>query len=245
MKNKITNEVENEIENEGNLTNFGHTITIIVLIIIIAGMLIGLIAQYSKYTSKYVTKESIEKFYIKKSNLGFSDLPQHIRILYISKVEVSETEKRLNDSIKMIERSTITARFLDNISLIEQVECNNFKPASYETPNSCKDKLVKVLAKMNDNMIFEIIPMVNNEDFNFIQRIVDEGLSEEDKLEYKDKMHNLMEYANRGLSHYRTNEAIWMLKQHISKSVKIRNSSFHMFTKDKAGFIIKIFNYIE
>lgn len=227
------------------LSNFWHTILIIALIVVIVGMIIAFVIQSVSYSSDYVDKKSIDKFYIKKDTLAFSDLPKHIRTLYISKVEISETEKRLNDNVKMVEKGTFTDRYLDNITLISQIECDNFKPTEHIAPISCQNKLIKELSKMNDNMIFEIIPMVNNEDFNFIQRIVDENLNEDEKIEYKEKMHDLLEYANRGLSHYRANEAIWILKQHISKSVKIRNSSFHMFTKDKAGFIVKIFNHIE
>ena len=234
----------NKKEEEG-LSNFWHTITIIGLIIVLVAMIIAFVVQSISYGSDYVEKSRIDKMYIKKDTLAFSDLPKHIRTLYISKVEISETEERLNENVKMVEKSTFTGRYLDNITLVSQIECDNFKPVEHVAPISCQNKLIKELSKMNDNMIYEIIPMVNNKDFNFIQRIVDESLNEDEKIEYKEKMHDLLEYANRGLSHYRANEAIWILKQHISKDVKIKTSSFHMFTKDKAGFIVKIFNYIE
>ena len=230
---------------EESASSFGSSILIIILVVIITVMIIGFVSQYLTYNSDYVNKVSIEKFYIKKDNLAFSDLPKHIRIKYLSKIEVSETEKRLNDNIKMIEKSAITDLYQDNITLVSQIECDKFRPAEHIASRSCKSKMTKELAKMNNNMIYEIIPMVNNEDFNFIQRIVDESLNDDDKTQYKEKMNNLMEYANRGLSHYRANEAIWILKQKIGNDVKIRNSSFHMFTKDKAGFVLKIFNYIE
>lgn len=230
---------------EAHIAHFGNTILIMVLVVVLTAMIIAFIVQYITYSSNYVSKKSIDKLYIKKDVLAFSDLPKHVRILYSSKVDVSDTERRLNDTIKMVEKSTITDRYLDNITLVEQIECDNFKPSVYVAPISCKEKLTNALSRMNDNMIYEIIPMVNNEDFNFLQRIVDESLEEDEKIEYKERMHDVMEYANRGLSHYRANEAIWILKQNISKEVKIRSSSFHMFTKDKAGFIVKIFNYIE
>lgn len=235
----------NNKKEEAHISHFGNTILIMVLVVIVAAMIIAFITQYITYSSSYVSKSSIDKLYVKRDVLEFSDLPKHIRILYSSKVDVSDTERRLNDTIKMVEKSTITDRYLDNITLVTQIECDNFKPAVHIAPTSCKTKLTDALARMNDNMIYEIIPMVNNEDFNFLQKIVDESLEEDEKIEFKEKMHDIMEYANRGLSHYRANEAIWILKQNISKEVKIRSSSFHMFTKDKAGFIVKIFNYIE
>jgi hypothetical protein len=233
------------MKKETKITNFGHTVTIIILLIVIAGMIIVFVNQYSTYSSDYIAKASLSKFYIKKDSLGFSDLPQHIKMLYTSKVDVTKTEERLNDNIKMVEKSTIDDMYLDNITLVTQIECDNFRPTSHIAPLSCKSKLTQALSKMNDNMIYEIIPMVNNRDFKFIQRMVSENLNENEKIEYKEQMNDFVEYANRGLSHYRSNEAVWILKQNIGKSVKIRHSSFHMFTKDKAGFILKIFNYIE
>lgn len=233
------------MEKKEELSNFGHTITIIILMLVVAGMIIAFVNQYVTYSSEYIEKKSIDKFYIKKDRLAFSDLPRHTRVLYVSRVEVSETEKRLSDNIKMVEKSTIADRYLDNITLVAQIECDKFKPTSHVTSRSCKNKVSQALLHMNNNMIYEVIPMVNNEDFRFIQNIIDESLSETDKIEHKEIMNDFVEYASRGLSHYRANEAVWMLKQYIGKDVKIRNSSFHMFTKDKAGFIIKIFNYIE
>ena len=228
-----------------NITSFGHTITIIILVTIIAGMIIAFVSQYVKYSSTYVEKKNIDRFYIKKDILAFSDLPKHTRLLYISKVEATKTKQRLNENIAMIEKSTITDRYLNNITFVDQIECGNFKPTSHTTPRSCKTKITKALLQMNNNMIYEIIPMVNNKDFDFIARMVNDTVNENDKIEYKERMQDFMEYANRGLSHYRANEAIWILKQNMGKEVKIRNSSFHMFTKDKAGFIIKVFNNIE
>lgn len=233
------------MEKKEKVSTFANTIVIVVLMLVIAAMIIAFVSQYVKYSSEYVEKGSISKFYIKKDVLSFSDLPQHTRALYISKTEATKIEQRLQDNIKMIEKSTITDRYLGNITFVDQIECANFKPTSHVAPSSCKKKLARALLEMNNNMIYEIIPIVNSKDFDFIERMVDEGADEENKIEYKERMQDFMEYANRGLSHYRANEAIWILKQSMGKEVKIRNSSFHMFTKDKAGFVIKVFNYIE
>lgn len=225
-----------------SLTN---TISLVVLFVIIIILVVLLIRQYVIYTSDYVQKDYVQKFYIEKTLLAFSDLPKAMRNLYITRSSNDLVNKKVNSNIDRIEKSTIFSAQNENVIFVTQIECENFLNGSYSLLPKCANLLKKRFQTLDNSMIFEIIPIVSEKDFEFFKILISDN-DKNDILDNREEdINNFIDYANSGLSMHRANEAVWALKQHFGEKVIIRPSSFHMFTKDKAGFIIKVFNNIK
>ena len=221
------------------------TVSLIVLIVVIVLLVVLLIKQYTTYTSDYVEKSHVDTFYIEKTLLAFSDLPKTMQNLYTTRSQDDRTQKRINQNIEMIEKSTIFSSQNKDILFLKQIECDKFIDGAYDIPAKCRAFLTKEFSSLDNSMIFEIIPMVNAKDFEFFRLLIQDN-SKSDILKNREgDINNFIEYANAGLSNKRMSEAVWLLKQQFGSKVNIRQSSFHMFTKDKAGFVIKVFNNIR
>lgn len=226
-------------------SSLSSSVALIVLVFVIILLVVVIIRLYTTYTSDYVEKSYVDTFYIEKTLLAFSDLPQTMQNLYTTRSQDDRTQKRMNQNIEMIEKSTIFSSQNQDILFLKQLECDKFIDGAYDIPSNCRVFLTKEFGSLDDSMIFEIIPMVNAKDFEFFRLLIQDN-SKSDILKNREgDINNFIEYANAGLSNKRMNEAVWLLKQQFGNKVNIRQSSFHMFTKDKAGFVIKVFNNIK
>jgi len=229
-------------QGEYSQSNFGYMISIIILLLMLVAAVMFSIVNYFDHKSNYIKKEELNRFYVEKIAITFDDLPTHIQNLYTAKRQITDNQKFMDENIKMIEKSTISDEF-NSIRLVTQMKCKNLISGQYNITSSCKKEIQEKLSKLDKSMIYEIIPIISPKDFSFLQLITDN--TKDNPLYDEDLMDDFGKYSNAGLAQYRLNEAVWLLKKRFGDDVKIRTSSFHMFTNSESGFIIKVFNKLK
>ena len=113
--------------------------------------------------------------------------------------------------------------------------CYNMENGGYYPSKQCLKRLNLFLDKnKDDTKMFEVIGVVNNQDFKLLERLKDV---------YKEaRIDRLEEFAQYGLARKRVIEATWAVKRHLGSSKKVSIVNY-MVTSKKGykGFVVRAY----
>jgi len=111
--------------------------------------------------------------------------------------------------------------------------CKDMADGSITISEKCIKKLHRFLDENKQSKYFEVIGMVDNKDFKFINKLKDV---------YGDKkIRNLSKYSQIGLSRQRVIEASWVIKEYIGEYKNIKTVNYTVNAKDKKGFVVRAY----
>jgi len=163
-------------------------------------------------------KESkTEEKSIENENIADTNIQTNSPLL--PKEQTIEKQIVSNDILKMHTSKTYTCKTLRNSS-------------EYIT-QKCKKELIEFLDKNKDAKRFEVIGVIDNQEFKLLKKLED--------VYGKKRLGNLSKYAQSGLSRQRVIEASWVVKQHLGKKVVVDAVNYTITKKHKRGFVVKAY----
>lgn len=190
------------------------------------------------------------KEYTHNDLLTFSMLPPNIKKQYMLKKPEGILEKSImkDDDGGAIDHRDSYTQYIGNekIVFVSEVICEGILSGSYELSNACLIKLDEFFSSTNENMIFEVIPLVQSSDLINLGRILSLlETSEFDKYYLNTNMINhFTRYTRDGLAQSRIQQGILQVKKHIGKNAKIKLSPFHKFSNKQSGLIVRAYNVL-
>ncbi len=177
-------------------------------------------------------------------------LQKQIEAFELSKQELQKQEAKKEEAQKKEEVKEVTTKdkkdttlseFNPNFKLISQISCIDMGFGDYKVTDSCRDKVEKFFNTLKEKkLFFEVIPIVDEGDFEIIHKIND--LNSKKEFLNGDKLKSLSLYANSGLGKFRAKEAGWLLRKRYGEDVKIQYVSYEIESKEKKrGFIIRAY----
>jgi hypothetical protein len=92
---------------------------------------------------------------------------------------------------------------------------------------------VNQLIKNKDAKKYEVIGMVDDIDFKFINKLKDVYVAK--------KVKELSKYSQIGLSRQRVIEASWLIKEHIGNYSDIKTVNYTIHSQNKKGFVVRAY----
>jgi len=111
--------------------------------------------------------------------------------------------------------------------------CTTLSSSSEYITKICKKELLNFLDKNKDAKRFEVIGLIDYQEFKLIEKLED--------VYGKNRVGNLAKYAQTGLSRARVIEATWAVREHLGKKVVIAPVNYTITKKNKRGFVIKAY----
>ena len=125
----------------------------------------------------------------------------------------------------------------DNINLKETkyntFTCKDLEEGSIVITKSCVKQLQNFLDENKDAKKFEVIGMVDNTEFKFINKLKD--------VYGAKKVKNLSKYSQIGLSRQRVIEASWVVREYIGDYKNIKTVNYTINTTNKKGFVVRAY----
>lgn len=115
----------------------------------------------------------------------------------------------------------------------ETYTCKTLQSSSEYITQKCKKELINFLEKNKDAKRFEVIGLIDNQEFKLIEKLED--------VYGKARLGNLSKYAQAGLARHRVVEATWVIKQHLGKNTQIDPVNYTITKKNKRGFVVKAY----
>lgn len=111
--------------------------------------------------------------------------------------------------------------------------CKTLKSSSEYITKECKKALLEFLNNNKDAKRFEVIGLIDKQEFKLIEKLED--------VYGKQRVGNLSKYAQHGLSKQRVVEASWVIRQYLGKQVQIDSVNYTITHKNKRGFVVKAY----
>lgn len=160
-----------------------------------------------------------------------------VEVEKIVKVEVPvpvEVEKstKVVDSQDIKEESAIKV-IDETLSKFNTYTCKSLEEGSVKITSVCKKQLYSFLDKNKDAKKYEVIGMVDDKDFKFINKLKD--------VYGAKKVKELSKYSQIGLSRQRVIEASWLIKEHIGNYSDIKTVNYTIHSQNKKGFVVRAY----
>lgn len=111
--------------------------------------------------------------------------------------------------------------------------CDTLKRSSEYITKKCKKELVHFLDNNKDAKRFEVIGLIDKQEFTLIEKLKD--------VYGKKRLGNLAKYAQSGLSRQRVVEASWVMSKHLGSYKQIASVNYTVTKKNKRGFVVKAY----
>ncbi|MGB3751717.1 MAG: hypothetical protein WA945_09125 [Arcobacteraceae bacterium] len=245
-------------QNETKQNNALVYILLVVIIILLGyiGYLYGFKDMVKKddLKDKYILKSDIAfsmlPSYEKSRYINFyehdtqiNELQQQIRNLKNTQPTVVEVEKVIEKIVnvpveKVVEVEKIveiqnSIPYNNDKTTFNTFTCKNLEEGSISVSKSCQSKLYKFLDENRGSKSFEVIGMVDDKDFKFINKLKD--------VYGENKIKNLAKYSQIGLSRQRVIEASWLIKKHIGNYDQIKAVNYTLNSKNNKGFVVRAY----
>jgi len=235
-------EEQNNLETiqESKISSWAWVSALLFTIILIAS---AGIYQYAHFDG--VNAKTLRANYIKKGNIGFSDLKYNEQQEYVLSSTVNsqnkkleklqqdlsskkeETQKVLSEVSTCKEELTVTKKSLEETLskvndtgsktlLKERLQCDDTEVGSYYLSQSCKEKVKELVSNLDSDITIELIPLVDKHDFAVLEALSDIGNSAYMKSQNGAKMLCTM-VNSMGLNVNDCAES-WLDSLHLSKS---------------------------
>ena len=111
--------------------------------------------------------------------------------------------------------------------------CKSMDSGGIQISQKCKKELYTFLDKNINSKMFEVIGMVDNKDFKFINKLKD--------VYGEKRIKHLAKYSQIGLSRQRVIEASWLVRKHLGNYKHIKAVNYTLNAKDKKGFVVRAY----
>ena len=138
-----------------------------------------------------------------------------------------------NENLKKIIQLNFRAEVPKKVVFIASVECTDMSAGSDKPTQTCKNKLSDFLQSYNSNYYFEITPIVSRGNFITTSKVA--------KTIPQDELEKIDSYANFGIGKERAKVAGELIKDEFGDFSRISYSNDIITSKDKQGFIIKVY----
>lgn len=147
--------------------------------------------------------------------------------------KIIQIEKTVQE-VKDIQNTTKIVNEIKESNLtFDTYTCKTMKSGGIKISQKCKKELQMFLEKNKNSKMYEVIGMVNNQDFKFIKKLKD--------VYGEKKIKHLSKYSQIGLSRQRVIEATWLLKKQLGNYKNIKTVNYTVNAKDKKGFIVRAY----
>ena len=138
-----------------------------------------------------------------------------------------------NENLKKIIQLNFRAEVPKKVVFIASVECTDMSAGSDKPTQTCKNKVSDFLQSYNSNYYFEITPIVSRGNFIATSKVA--------KTIPQDELEKIDSYANFGIGKERAKVAGELIKDEFGDFSRISYSNDIITSKDKQGFIIKVY----
>ena len=138
-----------------------------------------------------------------------------------------------NENLKKIIQLNFRAEVPKKVVFIASVECTDMSAGSDKPTQTCKNKVSDFLQSYNSNYYFEITPIVSRGNFITTSKVA--------KTIPQDELEKIDSYANFGIGKERAKVAGELIKDEFGDFSRISYSNDIITSKDKQGFIIKVY----
>lgn len=111
--------------------------------------------------------------------------------------------------------------------------CKNLEEGSIKITSSCIKELHNFIDENKNAKKYEVIGMVDNTDFKFINKLKD--------VYGAKKIKELSKYSQIGLSRQRVIEASWVIREYIGDYKNIKTVNYTITTSNKKGFVVRAY----
>ena len=150
----------------------------------------------------------------------------------------NNTHTRMDTSVTVIpdeqntQKQTLSSVVMKDYKS-ETYTCKTLKSSSEYITKKCKKELIELLDNNKDAKRFEVIGLIDNQEFSLIEKLED--------VYGKRRLGNLSKYAQTGLSRQRVIEASWVVRQHLGKKAVVDTVNYTITKKHKRGFVVKAY----
>jgi len=235
-------EEQNDLETiqESKISSWAWVSALLFTIILIAS--VG-VYQYAHFDG--VDAKTLRANYIKKGNIGFSDLKYNEQQEYVPSSTVNSQNEKFEklqkdlsyerEEVKKVvkevntckEELTITKESLkETLSKVndtssktllnERLQCDDTEVGSYYLSQNCKKKVKKLVSGLDADITIELIPLVDKHDFAVLEALADIGNSAYMKSQSGAKM--LCTMVNSMGLNVNDCAGSWLDSLHLSKS---------------------------
>lgn len=157
------------------------------------------------------------------------------KIVEIEKVveKIVEVEKIVKVAVPISNEIMIEKKVKKSNLSFNTYTCKDLGSGSVKISKKCKKELYSFLDKNKKSDAFEVIGMVDNQDFKLINTLKD--------VYGEKRIKHLSKYSQIGLSRQRVIEATWLIRQHLGKHKNITTVNYTVNSKDKKGFVIRAY----
>jgi len=220
------------------------------------------VLSQDKLDEQYIKKESvvfdnlptyIQDEYVLKSQYDYKINEYESEIAnFTNKVKDTNTTPKVVEKIieveKVVEvpkvdvRNTATPSHTQGVEEQKTIEakehfetytCKTLKSGSEYISLKCKNDLKKFIEKHKDAKRFEVIGLVDKQEFKLIEKLED--------VYGKVRLGNLAKYSQTGLSRQRVIEATWIIKKYIPKNISVDTVNYTVTGKNKRGFVVRAY----
>ncbi len=161
--------------------------------------------------------------------------------LVIEKIIAAEkaTHTRMDTSIELIPKEqnigsqTVAESTTSDSTKTKTYTCKTLNSSSEYITKYCKKQLIKFLDENKDAKRFEVIGLIDKQEFKLVEKLED--------VYGKQRVGNLSKYAQHGLSKQRVIEASWVIRQYLGKQVQVDSVNYTITQKNKRGFVVKAY----
>ena len=165
------------------------------------------------------------------------------RIVKVEKIVKVPVEKVIEKIVEVEKVITVTKNNKDEVKqsiqskplqrTFQTYTCKSMNSGSIKISEKCKKELENFLDVNKNSSMFEIIGMVDNQDFKLINKLKD--------VYGEKKIEKISKYSQIGLSRQRVIEATWLIKKYVEKDKDIKTVNYTINGKDKKGFIVRAY----
>jgi hypothetical protein len=206
--------------------------------VIISGVIIFILVVYIGYIYSYkdiLTKGELKKSYIKKSDLEFYSLPQDIQDQYLPKYECNS---KVQFQEKIVIKEVIDSKTCSKDGKVTDeykvFRCYDMSSGDIYLSEQCKDDLKVFLENNKNSNYFEIIGIVNDEDFALLNSLKNSS--------NKTSIDKIANYAQLGLSKKRVMEGNWEIKKYLGHNTDVRGVNYSITSQaGNKGIVIRAY----
>jgi len=149
-----------------------------------------------------------------------------------------DIDTKIDTNVTLIpEKQKIQKPTVSNVIMKSHISktytCKTLRSSSEYITKKCKKELLEFLDTNKDAKRFEVIGLIDQQEFRLIEKLED--------VYGKKRLGNLSKYAQTGLSKQRVIEASWVVRQHLGKKAIIDPVNYIITKKNKRGFVVKAY----
>lgn len=251
--------MEEEIkEQKSNLSLILNTVFAVIILALALIMFF-----YGNFGS--IPKDTLDKEYIKKSDISFDDLEDETKakyillekakdiapkIIYKDKIikpepEIKYIEKVVKTAPEVVEKEVEKIIYKDNIldkTKFNVFRCYGMNAGSYYLTKECQEKLKIFITNNKNSKYFEVIGITDKLDFKLLKKVENSEQTLEN-LHIKEKdIQKLRALSTKGLAKLRVEETIWDVKKLLQNStIEVSPVSYNIETEDIRGSVIRAY----